>query len=108
MGMFDWYEPDGAFTCPTCGSQVAGWPTDSGPAWQGKDGPCWRFVWKQGCRHPVRHAVNDEDMLITDLSGEVLPREFALYAQCPDGHWIDAVGRCDDSGIWNETLLATQ
>jgi len=107
MGMFDWFEPEGTFTCPTCGADVVGWTTEDGAAWQGKDGPCVLFVWRQGRKHPVRHAV-DADVRIADLSGEVLPGEFRLYAQCPKDHWVDAVGRCDPSGTWHETRLVPQ
>ena len=49
MGMFDWYEPSGALSCPVCSAELS--------EWQGKDGPCALFVWQQGFAVPVDQNV---------------------------------------------------
>jgi hypothetical protein len=95
--MFDWYEPVPPVPCPTCKSVDM--------RWQGKDGPSALFVWRQGARHPTRQDADvgariDEDR----LADFALPDHFRFWTTCPNGHELEAAGRCTD-GVWSGTDL---
>ena len=99
MGMFDWYQPAETVNCPTCHE-----PVES--TWQGKDGPNGLFVWRQGHRASVDQLVDDVvRWSATELSRFSLPGSFAIYADCPRGHWVVGEGRSLDS-VWVETSFA--
>lgn len=92
VGMFDWYELREPRSCAVCG--------DSLDEWQGKDGPCLLFVWRQGIKHPVDQRVDDEVALATeDRNAHTLPREFAIYAFCRHRHGAWIACSCDE-GVW--------
>jgi hypothetical protein len=96
MGMFDWYEPVPPLKCPVCGLILE--------AWQGKDGPCGLFVWRQGCRSPVDQRVEAECAVPSDRRAlQRLPDSFAIYADDPQCHRvIVAIGQCKN-GVWTST-----
>ena len=97
VGMYDAYEPQPPISCPICGAPSLGW--------QGKDGPCALFLWRQGSRHPVDQQI-DEDVRIDPASyGEfVLPPTFKIIGWCANDHLFEATGRAP-SGVWAETEL---
>ena len=98
MGMFDWYEPRPALSCPSCGSVLTGW--------QGKSGPCALFQWVQGCASPTAQLV-DDDAACSDSFRDAarLPEDFELHTSCDSCEtWIDAVGSCE-RGVWTRVDL---
>jgi hypothetical protein len=97
VGMFDYYEPDPPLTCLWCGEPVI--------ECQGKDGPNALFVWRQGHRHPVRQAV-DEDARIeaSRYSDFVLPDRFSVSAFCTAHHVMHVDCGCTE-GVWTEVSL---
>jgi hypothetical protein len=100
MGMFDYYEPEPALSCPVCGTQLAGW--------QGKDGPCALLMWRQGCAAPIDQAVPDdtkgEPAVISSLR---LPGEFEIYTQCCGGRFFVTARCAAPGGLWSHTELET-
>jgi hypothetical protein len=93
VGFFDWYELQEPRTCALCGDPLDG-------EWQGKDGPCALFVWRQGLKHPVDQKVDDEVALtIEDRDTRTLPSEFAIYTFCRNDHaaWVSC--SCVDD-VW--------
>jgi hypothetical protein len=100
MSLFDWYEPTDSNmqSCPLCSSKLA--------EWQGKDGPCGQFVWRQGARLPVDQKVDDEVRLVSpEFDNLVLPASFEIYSySCPNHFPILAMGYCED-GIWKSSAL---
>jgi len=96
VGMFDWYQPRQPLRCPVCDSELDGW--------QGKDGPCALFVWRQGERSPVDQLAEDVALPANERQRFTLPPEFVFYTD--DGsHWITALGRCNDDGTWSTANL---
>jgi hypothetical protein len=96
MGMFDTFIAEPPLRCRSCGSDVS--------EFQGKDGPCALFVWKQGVADPVRQAVDDE-WAIPDAERAKfrLPDEFELHTDCPRCHvWIVGTGYCSDN-VWTSS-----
>ena len=100
MGMFDWYEPDPPLACPVCGQALS--------EWQGKDGPCALFVWRQGYAAPLRQCVDAEIRLSDDeLKHWCLPAEFWIgSSDCACPFEVVAIGRTEH-GIWTSTDLIT-
>lgn len=99
MSMFDWYRPKGTYNCPACGTALA--------EWQGKDGPCALFVWKQGSRNPVDQKVEDEELQWSDEEKRqfTLPESFVIYSyDCPHHQPIEAECTCVD-GVWETTEI---
>jgi len=99
MGMFDLYEPYPVIGCPYCGTQLA--------EWQGKDGPCALFFWRQGMVAPLRHQVDEECRLPTSKMEQFrLPMKFRFYSRdikcrfCP----VYAVGQTKDQ-MWVSTTF---
>lgn len=93
MGMFDWFEPRPALSCPSCGSVLAGW--------QGKSGPNCLFNWVQGRASPPTQLV-DDDAACSDSVREAarLPEDFEIHTSCESCKtWVDAVGSCE-RGVW--------
>jgi len=97
----DDYIPMPTIDCPTCGMPFAGW--------QGKDGPCAFFVWRQGDKAPVDQPIADECRLpLEDLQRVRLPRAFAIYphgCQC-SAVWA-AIGETDGDERWSVTRIVT-
>ena len=92
VGMFDWYEPEGDFTCPECAGPVGGW--------QGKDGPCALLLWRQGFAHPVEQRVDDAAAVdAATLLGFELPSEFEISTWCANGHLVSVLALCNE-GVW--------
>jgi hypothetical protein len=98
--MFDYYEPRSAMTCPVCGKALEGW--------QGKDGPCALFVWREGMAAPVDHPVSEDVRLEPEaLARARLPASFTIYTYCCGSpHAVEA--RClAPDGVWSGTELVT-
>jgi hypothetical protein len=96
MGMFDTFIAEPPLRCRSCGSAVSDF--------QGKDGPCALFVWKQGVAGPVQQTV-DEEYAVSDAERATfrLPDEFEFHADCPRCHaWITGTGYCS-SHVWTST-----
>jgi hypothetical protein len=100
MALFDSYQPRNAFSCPVCGTPQR--------EWQGKDGPCGLFVFREGITGAVAQVV-DEDCLLSpaQIASQRLPDEFTIYAHdC--GCAYPTVLRCRGSlGSWQATELFT-
>jgi hypothetical protein len=100
VSVFDYYRPQSALACPVCGK-----PLDE---WQGKDGPCGQFVWRQGVAAPVDQLVSDDVRLeAVVLERMRLPASFTIYAHCCSKQFpVEA--RCTAAdGVWNVTELVT-
>lgn len=97
MGMFDWYRPKPAQSCPACGKVLRDW--------QGREGPGALFVWEQGVTSPVEQPIDDDLRLPPEeLATWRLPSRFRIYVHCRCGKRVDAEGRCRDE-TWAETSL---
>ncbi|MBX7194805.1 MAG: hypothetical protein K1X94_22310 [Sandaracinaceae bacterium] len=96
MGTFDWYEPVPAITCAQCGETL--------DHWQGKDGACNQWVWRQGEPAPVEHRVDPE--WVRDGSAERLPPRFEFHARCSKGHSAHGLGEAP-TGVWTQTRMFT-
>lgn len=98
MGLYDFYQPN-TIACPKCKAELEGW--------QGKDGPCALFLWREGAAHPIDQPIDvgariDRKRFI-DFT---LPARFSLYAECGNcTRRFDALGFCDDSNVWVQTRL---
>src|SRR5262245_10116029 len=100
MGMFDYYEPEPALSCPVCGAQLA--------RWQGKDGPCALRVWRQGCPAPVHQEVPDEITGEPTVIGCLrLPTEFEIYTECCGGGFFVSAHCTAPDKVWSHTELET-
>jgi hypothetical protein len=96
MGMFDWYLPETEIACPSCGETPDGW--------QGKDGPCALFVWRQGEGCPIAQRA-DEPLDEVSFQSFCLPERFNFYDWCRNGHLVMVEGRCGD-GVWSESIIS--
>jgi hypothetical protein len=98
--MFDYYQPQPEVACPFCGKEL----TD----WQGKDGPCALFVWRQGVASPVDHPVSDDVRAEpAELARARLPTSFLIYAYCCGPHYpVEAICRAPN-GVWSGLELIT-
>lgn len=98
MGMYDCYEPL-PLRCPICDRPLEDW--------QGKDGPCAIFVWREGVAAPIAQLVDEDCALSPEDRGTWrLPEEFTIYTGCPghDDGFLFARCRCEN-GIWVKTEL---
>lgn len=101
MSLFDWYEPEPPLSCPVCGAAL--------PEWQGTNGPCLLFVWRQGLIAPVEHRGDGEDFQVydADLKRWKLPEEFVIVSHdCPCPYPVQAIGHTEQ-GVWARTVLVT-
>jgi len=98
MGMFDWYRPAAASTCPVCGDPLDGW--------QGKEGPNALLVWAEGSAAPVDQRADDEwkPMLEHRWKDKGLPDEFEIHTFDDHDHWVSATCTAVD-GVWRETRI---
>ena len=95
VGMFDTYEPRDAVACATCGAEIG--------VWQGTDGPCALFLWRQGERHPVDQPVDADARIATERYGEFeLPAAFGITGYCAARHRNHCQGKCVE-GVWTVT-----
>jgi hypothetical protein len=95
MGMFDTYEPDPPVKCPICGEELL--------FWQGKDGPCCLFEWRQHIATPVKWDV-EEPRDLTSIKTR-LPPQFEIITGCwKCGEPLAAFCECID-GVWNTIRL---
>ena len=100
MGMFDHYEPDPALSCPACGAKLGGW--------QGKDGPCALFVWRQGVPGPIGQEVPEESRATDAFVQSVrLPDSFEIYTQCCGGGFFITARCVAPRGVWSRSELET-
>src|SRR5262245_16638959 len=97
MGMFDWYHPADQLECPICHSPLR--------EWQGKDGACALFVWKQGDAIPIEQAVDDEIGALPEVVQSTrLPASFQIYSHDCSMHRVTA--QCQTaSGVWTATRI---
>ena len=100
MALFDYYQPSGSFVCPVCGITQR--------EWQGYDGPCALFVFREGVSGAVDQRVDDECRLAANqLSAQRLPDEFFIRAYdcgCP----FPTELRCTSvGGVWHRAVLFT-
>jgi len=92
VGLFDWYELTEARSCALCGADLG--------EWQGTDGLCALFVWRQGHQHPVDQRVDAEVALSPgDRATATLPSEFVIHAYCSGGHRAWVACACRDE-VW--------
>jgi len=100
MGLFDYYEPSGPCDCPVCGTHLS--------EWQGKDGECALFVWRQGIAAPVEQRVDDDIACLPAVrEQERLPTKFLIYSyDCDCPFSIDAECAAPD-GTWTEMQIVT-
>ena len=100
MSMVDYYEPEPSLACPVCGQALF--------EWQGTDGPCALFVWRQGYAAPVDQRVDSEIRLSDEeLKRWCLPAEFWIgSSDCTCPFEVVAIGRTAH-GFWTSTELIT-
>ncbi len=99
MGFFDWYEPRPDLHCPRCDSILQDW--------QGKDGPCGLFVWRQGEPHPVDQRVDSDVQLPAEkLLSLHLPPQFIIYTECNCSRTLVEVICTAEDGVWTTARLA--
>jgi hypothetical protein len=98
--MFDHYRPEPPLACPACGRQIN--------EWQGYDGPCALFIWKQGIAAPIDQAASlDVRLEPSDLQRVRLPTLFLIRARCCSPRFaVEAVGRANE-GMWDQTTVTT-
>ena len=93
MSLFDYYEPSSVQCCPVCSEQLS--------EWQGKDGACGIFVWRQGVSSPLGQRVDSETALNPEeLQTVRLPENFTIYSyDCSCPYPVEA--NCStEAGIW--------
>lgn len=104
MGMFDYYEPAGRFACPVCGTPL---PEE----WQGKDGPCALFVFREGAVGAIEDRWYNEPALTSDELAEVkLPEVFIIYASscdCPFPYSYIKLLCFSIDGVWTRSEMFT-
>ena len=98
MSLFDDYQPAGNLRCPHCEQPLR--------LWQGKDGPCALFVWREGMTAPVNQDVDDDIALPTaERDALRLPSTFVIYSyDCAEHQPVEARCQCVD-GVWSTTAI---
>jgi hypothetical protein len=101
MSLFDYYQPEPRLHCPVCRR-----PLES--EWQGKDGSCAMFVWRQGTAAPIEQRVDDDIRWSeNELSRFRLPPMFLIRTRCCGGQFaVEAECKTTD-GVWSNTILVT-
>jgi hypothetical protein len=100
MAFFDDYEPSGCFACPVCGALQR--------EWQGHDGPCGLFIFRERVPGAVGQRVDGECRLAdAQLAIQRLPDAFFIRSHdC--GCLFPTELRCTASGgVWQHTELFT-
>jgi hypothetical protein len=98
MGMFDYYAPAGTLQCP-----IDNYPLVD---WQGKEGPCALFLWREGVAAPSHERITEESRLSdTQLQEIRLPPIFTIYSyDCPVHSPLTAT--CTSvEGVWSTTKV---
>jgi hypothetical protein len=100
MSNVDYYLPEPSLRCPVCNASLG--------EWQGTDGPCGSFVWKQGVSSPIDQRVAAEPKAAADaLAKARLPNVFKIYTPCCSRHFVvEAIGRAPN-GTWSSTEVIT-
>ena len=100
MGMFDTYVPSPSLRRPRCQAPLRGF--------QGKDGPCDQFVWRQGIAAPSDQSVDEKWKLPVEKRDAFrLPERFEIYTECSGCKlWVNATGMCED-GVWARSVVET-
>jgi hypothetical protein len=98
MGMFDYYEPVPAIHCVACETPLRNW--------QGKDGPCALFAWRQGVREPIYQQGYPECQISVAMRNEFrLPKSFLIYSDDCEKHRL-IYAWCEVSNeIWHSCEL---
>jgi hypothetical protein len=97
MGMYDWYIPIPKLSCPVCGRELL--------EWQGKDGPCALFTWKQWKSAAIDQKAGENNISESERALVQLPSTFRMYSNdCNCPYPVEAFGYCID-GIWKSTSL---
>ena len=100
MGMFDYYQPHSALACPMCGKPLG--------EWQGKDGPCGLFVWKQGVPAPIDQIVDADVCLESEALAKVrLPTSFLIYTHCCSTKYAVEARCTAPDNTWSSIELVT-
>lgn len=73
--------------------------------WQGKDGPCVLFIWRQHCPAPVDQAVDEECRGRADVvAASRLPDGKLTIYTGDSKEWFTATIVVRD-GVWTDTVL---
>jgi len=97
MGMYDQYEPVPQIECPVCRVPLV--------EWQGKEGPCAIFIWRQGVAGPVDQPIDEECRLPeAERSLWRLPKEFCIYSYDCGLHRVSAECAAAE-GVWTTTRV---
>jgi hypothetical protein len=97
MAMFDWYEPSGHLRCPECGTVL--------PEWQGTDGPCVLYVWKEGETKAADQRVDEDAKADPSVrAAERLPASFEIHSYDCGLHVVTAVCACVGE-TWDTTVI---
>jgi hypothetical protein len=100
MGFFDYYEPIGSYACPVCATPQL--------EWQGKDGPCGLFLFREGSPGAVEQRVDDDCRLPFDqISAQRLPDEFFIHAHDCDCPFSTELRCFLSDGVWQRSDLLT-
>lgn len=94
------FEPAAALKCPACCASLDGF--------QGKDGPCGLFAWRQGAAAPLGQHVDEECALpLGERARARLPGRFEFYSSCMNcGRFSTFTGFCSE-GVWRESILGS-
>ena len=101
MALFDYYQPATVTRCPACNRALE-------EEWQGYDGPCLMFVWRQGIAAPIDQRI-DPDIRrgYEEMPSLRLPPTFVIRTHCCCGPFdVEAECQCLD-GKWSEMTLIT-
>ena len=97
--MFDTYITDQDITCPICDKNLK--------EWQGYDGPCGLFVWKENKVSPVDQRAGESNISEAARSSFKLPKEFVIHS-CECKCTIAAEANCKTKNSkWVVTELVT-
>jgi len=99
MSLFDKYIPRTEQRCSVCGELLV--------EWQGFEGPCGLFVWKEGSLNPVGQNAGEVNLDPEELLRKTLPVRFTI--RCYDCNCsMSNTAKCETKGgVWNQTILVT-
>jgi hypothetical protein len=101
MSLFDTYIPLEKHACPVCGT-----PIDS--TWQGHDGPCALFIFKENILGAVDQDVDsDVAITITERKKVQLPEEFLIHSHGCKCSYLTVLRCTAINGVWQKTELYT-
>jgi hypothetical protein len=101
MVMFDTYIPTKKYTCPVCGTPI-------NSTWQGHDGPCALFVFKENIAGAIDQNV-DSDVVISTAEREKiqLPEKFLIHVHGCDCPYFTVLQCTAIDGVWQKTEIFT-